>query len=119
MAEQAEDGHGSLARRLEIYHEPPAIRTRLADGTRLRIVLPPDDHLRRIGDARLLQAQVDGAVGRPGPANAHELWKAKGYFMQHDEIRIMNWDQASQDRNLDAGQILADNVKQCATSCGR
>ncbi len=33
--------------------------------------------------------------------------------MQHDEIRIMNWDKASMDRQLDAGQILADNVKQC------
>ena len=39
--------------------------------------------------------------------------------MQHDEIRILNWDKASMDRQLDAGQILADNVKQCTEILGQ
>ena len=103
----------------EIYHEPPAIRTRLADGTRLRVsyyhpmIIYGGSVMLALSEPKSMELLADQA------RRMHELWKAKGYFMQHDEIRIMNWDQASQDRNLDAGQILADNVKQCASSCGR
>ena len=34
--------------------------------------------------------------------------------MSHDEIRVMNWCEACQQRNLDAGAMLADNVRACA-----
>jgi len=43
----------------------------------------------------------------------HALWGAKGYMMSHDEIRIWNWCDACQRRGMDAGEILADNVKTC------
>jgi hypothetical protein len=43
----------------------------------------------------------------------HKAWGAKGYMMSHDEIRVLNWCDACQKRNLDAGVILADNVKTC------
>ena len=43
----------------------------------------------------------------------HKAWGAKGYMMSHDEIRVLNWCDACQKRNLDAGAILADNVKTC------
>jgi hypothetical protein len=33
--------------------------------------------------------------------------------MQHDEIRLMNWDYGDQIRALTPGQILADNVQRC------
>ena len=36
------------------------------------------------------------------------------YFMQHDEIRILGWDDSCASRNLTCGQILADNVSKCA-----
>jgi hypothetical protein len=35
------------------------------------------------------------------------------YFMQHDEIRTMNWDEGDSKRNLAPAEILADNVLQC------
>jgi len=35
------------------------------------------------------------------------------FFMQHDEIRTMNWDDACQRRKLTPGQLLADNARQC------
>jgi hypothetical protein len=41
-------------------------------------------------------------------------WGAKGYMMSHDEIRLLNWCDACRSRNLDAGPLLADNVKACA-----
>ncbi|MFZ1729305.1 MAG: glycoside hydrolase family 20 zincin-like fold domain-containing protein [Bacteroidota bacterium] len=38
---------------------------------------------------------------------------AKTYFMQHDEIRTMNWDAGDEARGLSPAAILADNVRQC------
>ena len=43
----------------------------------------------------------------------HKLWGAKGYMMSHDEIRVLDWCEACQNRHLTPGQLLADNVKQC------
>ncbi|TAL67324.1 MAG: T9SS type A sorting domain-containing protein [Bacteroidetes bacterium] len=41
------------------------------------------------------------------------LLDADTYFMNHDEIRVMNWDNADQERGLTPAQILADNVNRC------
>ena len=35
------------------------------------------------------------------------------YFMNHDEIRTMNWDAGDEQRGLRPAEILADNVDQC------
>ena len=43
----------------------------------------------------------------------HAAFGAKGYMMSHDEIRVLNWCGACQQRNLDAGPMLADNVRTC------
>jgi len=43
----------------------------------------------------------------------HTLFGAKTYFMSHDEIRVMNWDESCARRQLTAGAILADNVRAC------
>jgi hypothetical protein len=40
-----------------------------------------------------------------------EAWGTKGYMMSHDEIRTLNWDASCQARKLDAGKILAENVR--------
>jgi hypothetical protein len=61
-------------------------------------------------------------VSEPATANLlrdqaqrmHAAWGARGYFMSHDEIRVFNWCAACQARNLDAGPLLADNVRACA-----
>jgi len=38
---------------------------------------------------------------------------ADRYFMQHDEIRTMNWDAGDRARGLTPAEILADNVGKC------
>jgi hypothetical protein len=43
----------------------------------------------------------------------HELWGANRYMMQHDEIRVFNHCAACQARNMTAGQLLADNTREC------
>ena len=43
----------------------------------------------------------------------NDLLHPSTFFMQHDEIRVGNWDQACQSRGLTPGQILADNARQC------
>ncbi len=97
----------------DVYHEPPAIRTKLADGTRLRVsfyhpmIIYGGSVMIALSEPKTMEMLRDQAE------RVHKLWNAHGYVMQHDEIRIMNWDQASMDRKLDAGQILADNIKQC------
>jgi len=35
------------------------------------------------------------------------------YMMQHDEIRVMNWDYGDQSRGMTPGELLADNVQEC------
>ncbi len=42
-----------------------------------------------------------------------EKLSEKIYFMQHDEIRVMNWDFGDQSRNMTPAEILADNVNKC------
>ena len=41
-------------------------------------------------------------------------WQAPGYMMGHDEIRILNQDDACRKRGGDAGAILAENVRFCS-----
>lgn len=41
------------------------------------------------------------------------LLKPQTYMMQHDEIRVMNWDAGDQQRGMTPAQILADNVDKC------
>src|SRR5690606_22245500 len=35
------------------------------------------------------------------------------YFMSHDEWRVLGWDESCQRRELDAGEIVADNARKC------
>ncbi|MFB3890991.1 MAG: hypothetical protein ACE15C_03090 [Phycisphaerae bacterium] len=46
-----------------------------------------------------------------------EYMKANGnpdiYFMAHDEIRLLGWDDSCARRNMTCGQLLADNAKKC------
>lgn len=41
------------------------------------------------------------------------LYSPKRYFMNHDEIRNMNWDYACKSRNMSPAELLADNVAKC------
>lgn len=97
----------------DIYHEPPVIRTALPDGARLRVsyhhavTIHDDQAMICPSEPRTVELLGDQAK------RMHAAWGAKGYLMSHDEIRVLNWCAACQQRNLDAGAILADNVRNC------
>jgi len=97
----------------DIYHEPPVIKTSLPDGTRLRVsyyhavTVHEDQAMICPSEPKTVELLRDQAQ------RMHQAWHAKGYMMSHDEIRVLNWCAACQKRNLDAGAILADNVKTC------
>jgi hypothetical protein len=97
----------------DVWHEPPTIRTKLADGTRLRIsyyhpmIIGGGSVMIALSEPRTMELLRDHA------RRVHAAFGAKSYFMEHDEIRLFNWDAASERRHLDAGQLLAANVKAC------
>ncbi|HEV8608208.1 MAG TPA: hypothetical protein VGQ99_22925 [Tepidisphaeraceae bacterium] len=96
------------------WHEPPIIRTKLPDGTKLRVSW--------YHPAIIYDGQVSACPSEPATMElladqakrVEEAFAAKAYMMSHDEFRTMNWDESCMKRKLDAGQILADNVRQCA-----
>jgi hypothetical protein len=96
-----------------VYHEPPAIKTGLPDGTRLRVSY---HHTVTVHDGQVMACPSEPKTVellRDEIRRVHAAWGAKAYFMSHDEIRVLNQDEACRKRNLDAGQILADNARTC------
>jgi hypothetical protein len=98
----------------EAWHEPPVIKTRgIKDGTQLRVSWHHP--------AIIYQGQVSCCPSEPKTMELlvdeakrmQAAWGTRGYMMSHDEFRTMNWDEACVKRNLEAGAILADNVRQC------
>lgn len=97
----------------DIWHEPPALRTSLPDGTRLRVSY---HHTATIHDGQVSVCPSEPKTVellRDEAKRMHALWGAKGYMMSHDEIRQLGWDEACRKRGLDAGAILADNARTC------
>ncbi|MCZ7557629.1 MAG: hypothetical protein M5R41_14620 [Bacteroidia bacterium] len=48
-------------------------------------------------------------------AQLDSVLEAGRYFMQHDEIRVMNWDAGDDARGLIPSGIVADNVQRCTS----
>jgi hypothetical protein len=96
-----------------IYHEPPVLRTKLPDGTKLRVsyyhaVTVHDDQANIcVSEPKTLELLNDQAT------RLHAVFHAKSYFMSHDEIRVFNWSELPNGRKLTAGQLLAENVRAC------
>jgi len=97
----------------EVWHDAPPIRTRLPDGTRLRIswYFPAIVYDEQVGCClsepkvyELLQDEVK---------RLRAAWSPRGIMMSHDELRVLNWDKSCSDRNLKPGAILADNIRRC------
>ena len=97
----------------EVWHETPPIRTNLADGTRLRVsyyhpmIIYGGSVMIALSEPKTMELLRDSA------RRVNAAFGAKAYFMEHDEIRLFNWDKASMDRHLDAGVLLANNVRAC------
>jgi hypothetical protein len=97
----------------DVWHEPPVLKTGLPDGTRLSVsyyhaVTVNDDQANICpSEPKTIELLRDQA------RRMHAAWGAEGYMMSHDEIRVLNWCDACQKRGLDAGALLADNVRTC------
>ena len=96
-----------------VWHEPPVLRTKLSDGTRLiaswhHAVTVHDDqacicpsHPRT---AELLRDQI---------RRVNELFAPDAWMMSHDEIRVWNQCDGCRARGLSAGALLAENARLC------
>jgi len=100
----------------EVFHAPPRLHllgSSLTNGTRLRASWY---HTATVYDGQAMICPSEPATTnllRDQAQRMHAAWGARGYFMSHDEIRVLNWCAACQARNLDAGALLADNVRTC------
>ncbi|HWI58983.1 MAG TPA: hypothetical protein VNZ22_17290, partial [Bacillota bacterium] len=97
----------------DVYHTPPVLAVNLPDGTRLRASW---HHAVTVYDGQAMICPSEPATLnwlQDQARRLHAAWGAKGYMMSHDEIRVMNWCAACQQRHLDAGAMLATNVQSC------
>ncbi|MBL0174582.1 MAG: hypothetical protein IPP94_04820 [Ignavibacteria bacterium] len=84
--------------RVSSYH--PLTTVAGTDGNGSVMVCVSEDTLYRILEDQI--ARIDTA------------YAPSRFFMEHDEIRSMNWDDACQRRGLSPASLLADNVRRCA-----
>ena len=98
----------------QAWHEAPALRTRLPEGTRLRVSWY---HPAIVYDGSVMvcvsEPQTD-ALLQDEARRLRAAWGTKGYMMAHDEIRTLNWDAACAAKGCDAGPLLGEQVKRCA-----
>ena len=96
------------------WHEAPTIRTKLPDGTRLSVSYY---HMLRFpdgGQVMICPSEPKTVeLLRDQATRLHRIFRAKAYFMSHDEMRVCNWDRSCARRNLTSGEIFADNARTC------
>ncbi len=97
----------------DVYHTPPTIKTKLPDGTKLRVswYIPTIVNDEQVcccpSEEKVYTLLADEAK------RLQEAWGVHAMMMSHDEIRVMNQDKSCLDRKLTPGQLLADNVRRC------
>lgn len=97
----------------DLWHQPPAIKTQLPEGTKLRVSY--------FHPVTVYEEQVCACPSEPKTLDLlrdqarrmTELWHPRGFMMSHDEWRVMNWCDACQKRQLDAGAMVAQNARDC------
>jgi hypothetical protein len=97
----------------DVYHSPPTLHVNAPNGSRVRASW---HHAITVYDGQAMICPSEPktmALLRDQATRMHAIWGASGYFMSHDEIRVMNWCAACQARHLDAGPMLATNVQDC------
>ena len=95
------------------WHEPPVIKTKLPDGTRLRVswYYPPIIYDGQV--AACISEPKTKALLADQSKRMRELWGADGYMMSYDEFRCFNWDESCQSQHQTPGQLLAQSVREC------
>lgn len=97
----------------EIWHEPPPLRVKVPDGTRLRVSY---FHAITTGTGQVMVCPSEKKTVELLKDEARRIQKAfgnKAWFMSHDEIRVLNQDESCKRRRIDAGRILSSNVIDC------
>ncbi|MBT3231322.1 MAG: T9SS type A sorting domain-containing protein [Calditrichaeota bacterium] len=98
----------------DIYHTPPEIEVignRINDGDALLVDFY---HPIVIHNYQVMCCPSEEAVYDLVTQDAEtvtELLQPDAYFLSHDEIRVLNWDAACQQRGMTPAEILADNVQ--------
>jgi hypothetical protein len=110
-------GNVPYAGSFDVYHEPPVLRiprgSRIQDGHRLRVSFY---HTVTIYDSQVTCCLAEPEVFRileDQVRRVEELFTPKTYFLSHDEIRVANWCEACRRKDRTAGQLLAENMRQC------
>lgn len=101
----------------DVNHEGPTIRltdnTRIGDGERLLVSYYHPIKIGRWQVTCCLSAPEVYEIMRRHVAEVEDLLHPPAFFMQHDEIRVANWDQSCQSRGMTPGELLADNARRC------
>jgi hypothetical protein len=100
------------------WHDPPTITrppgSRIRDGDK---VLLSYYHAAVIYEEQVMCCMAEPKVYsilRWQLAKVHKHLQPDGYFLQHDEIRVQGWDESCRRSGRTPGELLADNVHQCA-----
>ncbi len=101
----------------DVYHEPPMLQltksSRIKPGSSLKVSY---FHTATVYDNQVCCCLADPEVFQlveDQVRRVEELFAPKTYFLSHDEIRIANWCHACRRDNQTAGQLLAENLRQC------
>src|SRR5262249_53402886 len=97
----------------EVWHEPPPLRTKLPDGTKLLVSY---QHAITVGTGQVMICPSEKRTLELLKDEAARIRKAfgnKSWFMSHDEIRVLNQDESCRKRMVEPGRILASNVIDC------
>ena len=108
-------GHTPWPGAYDVWHDPPVMKMRnVPDGTKLSVSFY---HSITTGEGKVMITPSEPQTVellRDEARHVEALWHPKRYFMEHDEIRVLGWDPADQKRSLDAGALLADNLRTCS-----
>lgn len=99
----------------DVWHQPPAIKTKLPDGTRLRVSFY---HPMSIYEEQMCACPSEPKtlqILRNQARLVNEAMHPRGFMMSHDEWRVMNWCEACQKRKQDAGAMIALNAEDCVS----
>lgn len=97
----------------DAWHEPPRLRVFAPDDTMLLVSY---HHAITVHDGQVTVCPSEKKtldLLRDEAKRVHGLFGNRTWFMSHDEIRVLNQDESCRRRELDAGELLADHVRDC------
>jgi hypothetical protein len=111
-------GNAPWPGQFDVWHEPPVIRSSLADGARFRAswyhaaVVVRNQVAACVSDTAVLALLADEA------RRVRERFAPRAMMMMHDEIRAMNWDASCEAKHATPGSLLAEHVRKCRRLLG-